>query len=157
QCVKKMQDISRTGRTVLFVSHNLDMVPRLCRSGMLLSGGKIIATGDPTAVLAEYVTSLDSSTHDLTSAFHSDGDGRAQFSSAELIDSQGNPTARYISGDDLRIRLTVTAIQRLTNAGIAVNVFTVSGTKVFSAWTRESNMQVTLAKGINTLICTFPA
>ena len=42
-----MQDVSTSeGRTVLFVSHNLNAVRTLCRSGILLARGKVLQTGE---------------------------------------------------------------------------------------------------------------
>ena len=41
KCLGKMQDVSRGGRTVLFVSHNMAVVRTLCRQGLLLEGGRL--------------------------------------------------------------------------------------------------------------------
>src|SRR5207248_7438331 len=42
QCVGKMQEVSRTGRTILFVSHNMQAVTRLCTRSLLLAGGRVV-------------------------------------------------------------------------------------------------------------------
>lgn len=55
KCLGKMQDVSsREGKTVLFVSHNLDAVRRLCRSAMLLSGGRVEAIDNAQKVVDSY-------------------------------------------------------------------------------------------------------
>lgn len=45
RCLGKMRDVATSGRTVLFVSHNLAAVSRLCSRGILLSNGGIVADG----------------------------------------------------------------------------------------------------------------
>jgi len=57
KCLNKMEDVSNEGRTVLFVSHNMAAVTRLCQRGILLSAGKIIGEGDAHAMVSKYLTS----------------------------------------------------------------------------------------------------
>jgi len=56
KAIGKMQDVSRgEGRTVLFVSHNLDSVATLCNKCVLLEYGKSIDSGSPNEVIANYL------------------------------------------------------------------------------------------------------
>jgi lipopolysaccharide transport system ATP-binding protein len=55
KCLGKMEDVSRLGRTVVFVSHNMSAVTRLCSRAVLLDHGRVIASGPTPAVVAEYV------------------------------------------------------------------------------------------------------
>lgn len=55
KCLGKMSDVSRQGRTVLFVSHNLAAVRNLCTRGILLSHGRVILTGKIEDVVDTYV------------------------------------------------------------------------------------------------------
>src|SRR5206468_5374502 len=52
QCLGKMQEVSRTGRTILFVSHNMQAVTRLCPRAVLLAEGRVAADGPTDAVVA---------------------------------------------------------------------------------------------------------
>jgi lipopolysaccharide transport system ATP-binding protein len=52
KCLGRMDQVAHGGRTVLFVSHNLDAVRRLCRRTLLLHQGKVEALGPTTEVLA---------------------------------------------------------------------------------------------------------
>src|SRR3984885_262050 len=54
KCLGKMGDVARSGRTVLLVSHNLGSLRSLCSHGILLSEGRLIATGGISSVLKEY-------------------------------------------------------------------------------------------------------
>ncbi len=41
KCLGKMRDVANQGRTVVFVSHNVSAVRRLCKSAVLLEGGRL--------------------------------------------------------------------------------------------------------------------
>ena len=55
KCLDKMHDIGEHGRTVLFVSHNMDAVARLCKRVILLDKGKVIADGPAHHVVGTYM------------------------------------------------------------------------------------------------------
>jgi lipopolysaccharide transport system ATP-binding protein len=54
KCIDKMNEVARGGRTVLFVSHNLGALARLCDAGILLDGGVVRASGPIGDVLSGY-------------------------------------------------------------------------------------------------------
>lgn len=55
KCLGKMQDIGEGGRTVLFVSHNMATVNRLCQRALLLDSGRVKADGDRHTVTGMYM------------------------------------------------------------------------------------------------------
>lgn len=55
KCLGKMSDVSKQGRTVLFVSHNMTAVQSLCRRALWLDEGKNVAEGTPENVVAQYL------------------------------------------------------------------------------------------------------
>lgn len=57
KCLNKMQDIGKTGRTVLFVSHNLSAITSLCPRLLWLHQGKMIQDGPSRQVVSEYLSS----------------------------------------------------------------------------------------------------
>jgi lipopolysaccharide transport system ATP-binding protein len=61
KCMGKIQDVSRGGRTVLFVSHSLSVVSSLCQRVLLLKDGKTVMDGNAEQVLAAYVQSTTAS------------------------------------------------------------------------------------------------
>ncbi len=57
KCLDKMQDVGRDGRTVLFVSHNMSAITRLCERTILLDAGQVIADGPSYEVVSSYLNS----------------------------------------------------------------------------------------------------
>ncbi len=60
KCLGKMEDVSKNqGRTVLFVSHNMGTIRRLCNQGILLKGGQVQMSGNINQVSAEYLKPVE--------------------------------------------------------------------------------------------------
>ncbi len=55
KCLGKMGDVAKEGRTVLFVSHNMEAVASLCRKSLLINEGRIEQTGEVEAVISKYL------------------------------------------------------------------------------------------------------
>lgn len=54
KCIRRMENVSREGRTVLFVSHNLSAVQTLCTRGVVLDNGRLVTAGSVTDALSAY-------------------------------------------------------------------------------------------------------
>ena len=54
KCLERMRALNAAGKTIIFVSHNLDAVSMLCNRACLLWGGQIMAEGNPAEVAARY-------------------------------------------------------------------------------------------------------
>ncbi|MDT4898860.1 MAG: lipopolysaccharide transport system ATP-binding protein [Acidobacteriota bacterium] len=57
KCLDKMQEVGRQGRTVLFVSHNMPAITRLCPRTILLDGGRVIGDGPSSQIVGAYLSS----------------------------------------------------------------------------------------------------
>ncbi|KAM3116139.1 ABC transporter ATP-binding protein [Phormidesmis sp. 146-33] len=102
KCLGKMEDVGRDGRTVLFVSHNMNTVESLCTRGIVLSQGTVQVDGDvPTAINAHLETSRQL-TREIALADRRDrhGSGRVQMTSFRVLNSAGKPVTRLESGQD---------------------------------------------------------
>ena len=56
KCLAKMEDVGHGGRTVIFVSHNLAAVTRICQRVILLDAGRVAADGPASDVVSSYLT-----------------------------------------------------------------------------------------------------
>jgi lipopolysaccharide transport system ATP-binding protein len=57
KCLNKMDTVGKQGRTVLFVSHNMMAITRLCERAILLEDGKVLADGPSHKVVSDYMNS----------------------------------------------------------------------------------------------------
>jgi lipopolysaccharide transport system ATP-binding protein len=60
KCLGKMEDVSRGGRTVLFVSHQMNQIRRLCERVIWLDGGRIVREGPTHEVVSAYEAAMTS-------------------------------------------------------------------------------------------------
>ncbi|QDT60907.1 Teichoic acids export ATP-binding protein TagH [Stieleria bergensis] len=99
KCLGKMKRVSRSGRTVLFVSHNIPMIEQLCTRGIALKNGGISAVGTVPEALADYCVSSVSSRYS-TESFNETSD---QIRGIDLRDALGNSVSSIQCGDSLKI------------------------------------------------------
>jgi lipopolysaccharide transport system ATP-binding protein len=59
KCFEKVRSVGRSGRTILFVSHNMAALRQVCRRGIVLENGHVIADGEINAVADQYLASVD--------------------------------------------------------------------------------------------------
>jgi len=55
KCIGKMDEVSKSGRTILFVSHNLEAMQKLCPKGILLQNGRLVADGNINDLITTYL------------------------------------------------------------------------------------------------------
>lgn len=55
KCLGKMSNLARSGRTVIFVSHNLEIIQNICSSGIYVNHGKIIEHGKISKLITRYM------------------------------------------------------------------------------------------------------
>jgi lipopolysaccharide transport system ATP-binding protein len=63
KCLGKMSEVAQSGRTVVFVSHNMQAVQRLCARACLLDDGVVVSEGRPTDVVKAYLAQTTSARH----------------------------------------------------------------------------------------------
>ncbi|MBB6049274.1 ABC transporter ATP-binding protein [Armatimonas rosea] len=110
RCIERMQKLAQSGCTLLFVSHNMEMIPTLCRSALWMRNGQVVEYGMSNRIIDSYLSSLssDDNSKSLTDKQRS-GDRRAVFKSLEVLDSMGIPLSYVESGKDLRCILEIEA------------------------------------------------
>ena len=59
KCLGKMNDVSRSGRTVVFVSHNMATVENLCQRGIVLEHGELVFSGTAKDAVQHYLQRLE--------------------------------------------------------------------------------------------------
>jgi lipopolysaccharide transport system ATP-binding protein len=156
KCVNRMRELARGGRTILFVSHNMDLVPRLCTRVVHLDRGRVVTVGPAGPTVDRYLADLAGPGGDgALAAAARTGDGRARFAHVRLDGPGGVAAAAHRCGADLTVVVTIDAAGPVGDVDLAVNLRTVSGTKVYSAWTPEQGVPVTLRPGRQTIRCTF--
>ncbi len=105
KCLGKMQDVSQSGRTVLFVSHNMPAVTRLCTRAILLEAGRVVANGPTNEVVGLYTQRMlageTNRVWDMESAPGRDG---VKLMSVSVL-KDGKPVVTASVQDSLEVRV----------------------------------------------------
>ncbi len=135
KCLGKMQDVARSeGRTVLFVSHNLPSIRQLCRSALLLSGGRLEAAGGCGQVLEQYQRGLTAGAPVTVPKPGPDLAERAYVTAVVLETLDGRQPAVIPVGVPWRIRLAIRVRQPQRRFVAAVGIKSADGIAVQTAW-----------------------
>ncbi len=135
KAIGKMQDVSQGGgRTVLFVSHNMASIRRLCRKGVLLKDGLLFFSGDINDTVEEYLKSSITANESLSlSDMPRVGkcNGKARFVNVEYLDKDNN-RIKPCTGAYLKIRLSLEIKENLRNTFFSMGVYDMFGSQILS-------------------------
>ncbi|QDV39705.1 ABC transporter ATP-binding protein [Tautonia plasticadhaerens] len=142
KCLGKMSDVSREGRTILFVSHNMAAVKSLCSRGVLLDGGRVLMDGDVSDVVNRYIRA-DSEMAQTgvipdEAPRHRDVHGVASFRSVRLTDLSGTETRQLFYKQPFRVEFTCDLARDLPDAHWEVSVSTTDGVQVTYSTTLDA-------------------
>lgn len=121
KCLGKMGEVSKgEGRTVLFVSHNIASVKKLCNKGIFLENGTINQIGDIDRIINAYVEEnlgLNVIKETLKS-----NDGRVELQTPYFTTLSGKPASSIAVGDDLFLNFDFNFLSPMTsiNPGFAI-------------------------------------
>jgi lipopolysaccharide transport system ATP-binding protein len=104
KCLGKMEEIGSSGRTVLFVSHNMPAVSRLCSRAILLEQGKLVEDGTVTEVISKYVGGGQTlASRSWTDSEQNPGDETIQLNSIRAVDEDHKSSDPF----DIRNRIGI--------------------------------------------------
>ena len=127
KCLGKLDDVARGGRTVLFVSHNMAAVQRLCTSAMLLDRGRLVRIGDVRSTVAAYLGG--EARGGFAAAART---GNAQIVSADLEDLDGRPLENPSCSEAIVCRIRFALPRRSPGTRVGIGVLACDGTTVFT-------------------------
>ena len=133
KCLAKLGAVSREGKTVLFVSHNLSAVRDMCDRAYLLRDGRVVTGGGTDDVLAAYLKDVGSVQSGgvaiIAPDAERDGSGEARFTKVELLDGSGEPADELMLGAPITVRLSLELDKPRERLAFELGVVTVDGTR----------------------------
>jgi lipopolysaccharide transport system ATP-binding protein len=137
KCLGKMGDVSRAGRTILLVSHNLDAIRNLCTNAVILQRGKLVFSGPVEKGVDQYLSSGDNSQNAVT--FERPKNAvYPYFTGACVLNHNGRPGSVLDVRHGFSIELEYEIPERLRNLEVAIRIFTSDVRPVFTSMMSES-------------------
>jgi len=140
KCLGKMGDVAREGRTVLFVSHNMAAVRRLCSHAMLLESGRKEMAGPTESVITRYLAAGTSEMS--TSAALPPGlpDAPGAGTRLRLFAHDGTPQAQFRLGEPWRIVLEFELFRPVSHVIAAVGLVSLDSVPIITYWSEPQDL-----------------
>ncbi len=141
RCLQKLEELKERKVTILFVSHDLGLVKRLCHRAVLMLHGEVAAEGSPGEVVNRYVGlvhdshSITAEKSDLTGNFRH-GDSASRITRIQMLDSEGNESPVVRAGDRISIEVSAEFEQHVDDPIVGILIRNRLGIEVFGTNTR---------------------
>jgi ABC-type polysaccharide/polyol phosphate transport system, ATPase component len=154
-----MEDVANTGRTVLFVSHNMGAIRSLCTRVVELSEGRVVDSGSASEVVDRYLR-LQGGADGLLE-LEGDarlGDGEVMLAAVRILAPDGKPTSVIVSSQPFTVQMDVDLERVPDSLAIGFDLTTVDSTVAFRTYQTDSDPSQwpALHVGRNRLECDLP-
>ena len=141
KCLDKMHDIRQQGRTILFVSHDMAAITRLCKRVVLLEKGRITCDGGPREVVQHYLSSSlkTGAAREWTNQLEAPGDDVVRIRRVRVRDEAGETTPVVDIRKPFGIELTYEVLDEGHALVPVIEFYNEEGTELFS--THDTNTE----------------
>jgi len=151
KCLGKMETAAKSGRTILFVSHNLPAVESLCHRCLLLEEGRLAAAGAAAEVIRKYQEKIQEK---AGAPFR----GAVFIKSLELRNPSGKPAQSFGAGEAITAAMEIdTGGQEIRTPYMGLGFDTASGQRVFTVGSYLSPDTLPPVRGRARVVCQIPA
>ena len=136
KCVGKMQEVAGNGRTVLFVSHNMAAMTRLCNSAILLDNGQLQAHASTEDIVSRYLAAGAQHQGEVClskDAGQEPGSEEVRLTSVRIRNSEGEISSSLDCRLPFLVELEYRILRRVSNLRIGCRLVTSDGTVVFAS------------------------
>lgn len=145
KCMGKMEDVAETGRTVLFVSHNMGAIASLCKRAVLLDSGRVVLATSSAEVISAYLkigTSKGVGIVELTPV-----PSDAYFTRITILDEEDKPVGSVLSTSALNILIDYRVLRTIAELDVTFMLYDRRGSIIFysglsksrAAWAESSH------------------
>jgi lipopolysaccharide transport system ATP-binding protein len=161
KCLTKISDVAHGGRTVLFVSHNLAAVHRLCERGIILDGGQVLFDGPADQAVLNYRQQmLSMNAHDsaVSHIIYEEAEPQSNLEfrivRVEALRQDGSPNVHLLTWDALTLRVTYFAPDFVKDGAIELQIMDHYSNCLIRVSTQpDSNVAMPLEPAYHSVAC----
>jgi lipopolysaccharide transport system ATP-binding protein len=162
RCISRMSDVTKEGRTILFVSHNMSIVRRLCQTAILLDSGRMTDWGPVNEVVSHYLSSIEPDEGGVRRWTAGERLGDAAFAVTEvrLTGEDDEPRTTFFTSSPIYVTLEFEIEEEVSPALMAAfEIATGDGAIAFFSSFRDmpDGTEPPVVRGKNALRCRIPA
>ena len=142
KCLGKMEDVSKGGRTILFVSHNMEAVQRLCNYGLLMNKGQLIHSGSMEETIKQYLEnrSGDAMNFDLT-PHPCEVKDVVKAQSLRVLSDDAQSTAELVIGQAYTLEVEFEVLRPIEKFVAAIGISTLLGQPIRTTWSVPADIK----------------
>ena len=135
KCLGKMGEVSKRGQTILFVSHSMSAISRICQSAILLEQGKLILQDDVSKVINAYLNDYDSPscTEWYAPSALIQNNKQVQILSVRVANPDGSITSAYEIDSEIHLEVEYECRDYLKDLHVMVQLFSEFGGILFAS------------------------
>lgn len=146
KCIGKMQSVSRQGRTVLFVSHNLSAISQLCTRAIMLEKGRIKMEGSTAEVISSYMLSGFGGKAVWNNKISTDNYDGLRINNAGVLTDDNQLTTVLDYNKPFKIEIGYDLNEELKNLVIMCQVADMQGNILWTSWDMDTDANKTLIR-----------
>lgn len=133
KCMGKMEDVSRSGRTILFVSHQLGAINTLCSKSALLNKGQLQCFDKTKEVVELYLSKVDTLFQPIEYTGIDTGKKLVYFKHVYITDSIGKKESRFAHSQSIKVNFQIAIQKKMTDIYISFALLDKFGNRVFTS------------------------
>jgi lipopolysaccharide transport system ATP-binding protein len=156
KCLGKIKEVGRSGRTVLFVSHDMAAILNLCTRTVVLNNGQVDYVGSTTEGVRRYMEmagTVQAADLDLSAHASRRRGYRPHIRRIRLLNESGEVTDRFQSGEGMTIELTCDPPASVAAPQFAVGVHDWMGMRVFTLGSYLSTSELPTLQAPTRILC----
>lgn len=154
KCLDKFAEFRRKGRTVLLVTHSLDMVTRFCDEALWIDSGRARMQGHPQEVIDAYMRDV-ARTEQAQAARQQGATRNAEFERVEMLGRTGEASATFETGDPMIVRTRVRPLAPAARITIGLSILNSDGVRCYSTTTAVDGLPPLTVHSEGALECTL--
>ena len=149
KCIDAILDLKRKGTTIIIVSHNMDMMQKLCSHLVWLEKGQVRAVGTTDQIAAQYIEySYEREGTQLKATdFDRLGDYAVEITAVRFLDAAGDESQTFQTGDAMTIEMTYFAHTPIPNPEFGLAIYRQDGVHVNGPNTRLAGLDMGIVEG----------
>lgn len=157
KCIRKIEEMKKAGKTIVFVSHDLPSVEELCDEVVLIHNGSLVTKGKPVEVISQYhkllIGSGDARVRqeipgvEINNGKNRWGSKEVEITKLEFLDQEGKETQYLTTGDRFRVRMHYLAHKRVEKPVFGIAIYSDRGVHITGPNTKKQDFTIPSVQG----------
>jgi len=138
KCIERIEDIQEAGKTIIFVTHNVEMTKEICTRVVMLDHGVIVKEGKPREVVNYYHQAMEVAESERSER----GNRKIEVAGVALLNDAGEQVNNFDTGENMRIRVAYRAHEPTDDPVFGFSIDDYRGFTAYGTNTRLKGLEI---------------